>query len=98
MLKFGRGSFKLPTNKRFNYTPRHYNGKKIDNPFDFDSFIKKDRETVSYNDLRAHWGEARQNSRHRGNRQFNLRIMLLVLILLLVFMYIIDFDLSIFRK
>jgi hypothetical protein len=98
MLKFGRGSFKLPKNKRFNYTPRHYDGKKIDNPFDFDSIIRKDREAVSYNDMRAHWGEARQSSRHRGNRQFNLRIMIIVLVLLLVFMYIIDFDLSIFRR
>ena len=41
MLKFGRGSFKLPKNKRFNYTPRHYDGKKIDNPFDFDSVTER---------------------------------------------------------
>ena len=98
MFKFGRGSMKLPKNKKFNYTPRHYEGKVIDNPYDFDSIIKKDRDAVSYNDLRAHWSEARQNSRHRGNRNFNIRIMIIVLVLLLLFMYIIDFDLSIFRK
>lgn len=98
MLKFGRGSFKLPKNKTFNYTPRHYEGKKMDNLYDFDSAIRKDREAISYNDMRAHWSEARTNSRHRGNRNFNMRIMIIVLVLLLIFMYIIDFDLSIFKK
>ncbi|AWM14322.1 hypothetical protein NHF50_10855 [Flavobacterium sp. NRK F10] len=98
MLKFGRGSFKLPKNKKFNYTPRHYEGKKIDNPYDFDSVIRKDREAIGYNDLRGHWSEARANSRHRGNRSFNLRVLIIVLILLLIFLYIIDFDLSIFKK
>ncbi|WP_445455371.1 hypothetical protein [Flavobacterium sp. HNIBRBA15423] len=98
MIKFGRGQFKLPKNKKFNYTPRHYEGKKIDNLYDFDSLIRKDRDAVSYNDLRAHWSEARTNSRHKGNRQFNLRILIIVLVLLLLFMYIIDFDLSIFKK
>lgn len=98
MFKFGRGAFKLPQNKKFNYTPRHYQGKEVDNPFDFDSSIRKDRESVNYNDFRSHWTEARTNSRHRGNRQFNMRILIIILVLLLVFMYIIDFDLSIFRK
>ena len=87
MFKFGRGSLKLPKNKKFNYTPRHYEGKVIDNRYDFDSIIK-----------RAHWSDARQNSRNRGNRNFNIRILIIVLVLLLLFMYIIDFDLSIFRK
>ena len=98
MFKFGRGSFKLPQNKKFNYTPRHYKGKEIDNPFDFDSAIRRDRESVNYNDFRAHWSEARTNSRHRGNRHFNMRIMIIVLILLFIFMYVIDFDLSIFKR
>jgi hypothetical protein len=98
MLKFGRGSLKLPKNKKFNYTPRHYEGKKINNPYDFDSIIQKDRDAVSYNDLRAHWSEARTNSRHRGNKNFNIKILVIVLVLILIFMFIIDFDLSIFKK
>jgi len=98
MFKFGRGSFKLPQNRKFNYTPRHYKGKEVENPFDFDSAIRRDRESVNYNDFRAHWSEARVNSRHRRNRHFNMRIMIIVLILLFIFMYVIDFDLSIFKK
>lgn len=97
MLKFGRSTIKLPKNKKFNYTPRHYKGKKIANLYDFDSALQKDRDTVNYNDFRAHWNEARANSRNRKNRSFNLRILIIVLLLLLIFMYIIDFDLSIFK-
>jgi hypothetical protein len=97
MFKFGRGGLKLPQNKRFNYTPRHYQGKEVNNPFDFDSSIRRDRETVNYNDFRAHWSEARSNSRHSGNRNFNRRILIIILLLLIAFMFVIDFDLSIFK-
>ena len=46
MIKFGKG--RMPKNKQFNYTPRHYQGKTVDNPFDFDSPIRRDRDGVSY--------------------------------------------------
>ena len=98
MFKFGRGSFKLPQNKRFNYTPRHYQGKEVENPFDFDSAIRRDRESVSYNDFRAHWKDARDESRNRKNRSFNTRVIVIALILVLIFFFIIDFDFSIFRR
>ena len=39
--------FKLPKNKRFNYTPRYYEGKEEGNPFEMGSRIRKDRETVT---------------------------------------------------
>ena len=76
--------FKLQKNKQFNYTPRHYQGKTVDNPFDFDSAIRRDRETVSYNDFRAHWKDARDESRNRKNRSFNTRVIVIALILVLI--------------
>lgn len=90
--------FKLQKNKQFNYTPRHYEGKPSGNPFDFDSAIRRDRETINDSDFRAHWKDARDASRNRKNRSFNLRLIVIALILLLVFFYIIDFDFSIFNK
>jgi hypothetical protein len=90
--------FKLQKNKQFNYTPRYYEGKTVENPFDFDSNLRRDRELTSYNDLRAQWREARDASRNRKNKSFNTRFIVITLILLLVFLYIIDFDLSIFRR
>lgn len=90
--------FKLQKNKQFNYTPRYYEGKSVENPFDFDSTIRRDRELMSYNDFRGQWREARDASRNRKNKSFNTRVVVIALILLLVFLYIIDFDLSIFRR
>jgi hypothetical protein len=89
---------KLPTNKRFNYTPRYFKGKEVHNIYDFDSKFVRDRETSSYNDFRAHWSEARKESRHRGNREVNFRLIAIIAALVLIFFFIIDFDLSIFNR
>ena len=40
MFKIG-SPFKLRKNKRYNYTPRYFNGKDIGNPYDFDSKFAK---------------------------------------------------------
>lgn len=90
--------FKLPRNKSFNYTPRYYEGKEQGNLYDFESKFYKNRDTVNYNDFRAHWSDARNDSRHRGNREINFRLIAIILVLLLIFLFIIDFDLSIFSK
>lgn len=96
MLK--RSLFKLPRNKSFNYTPRYYEGKEQGNIYDFESKFYKNRETVNYNDYRSHWNDARNESRHRGNREINYRLIAIVLVLVLLFLFVIDFDLSIFRQ
>ncbi len=95
MLKMN--TFKLPKNKQFNYTPRYYKGKEDEHPFNFDSAFRKDRETFSYDNFRGHWKEARGLSRNRKNSAINLTVLIIGLLLLLFFMYIIDFDLSIFK-
>ncbi len=95
----GRGFFKLPTYKKFNYTPRYYQGKENNqNLYDFDSAIRRDRETHSYNDFRAQWSEARHDSRHRGNREINKRLLIIIGVLILIFLFIIDFDITLFKR
>ena len=42
--------FKLKKNRRFNYTPRYYDGKELGNPYDFDSKFSKYRDTYNQND------------------------------------------------
>lgn len=96
MLK--RSLFKLPRNKSFNYTPRYYEGKEQGNLYDFDSVFYKNRDSVNYNDYRAHWSDARNESRHRGNREINFRLIAIVLVLVILFLIVIDFDISIFRQ
>ncbi len=88
--------FKLSKNKRYNYTPRYYDGKQIENPYDFDSKFTKYRETYNNNDFGKKWQEARAISRNRSNRSFSPLLAIIIAVLCLIFMYIIDFDLTIF--
>lgn len=89
--------YKTRKNSRFNYTPRYYKGKDAGNIYDFDSKFSKYRETTNANDFGSHWAEARNNSRTRGNREINTRVLVIIAVLVLIFLWIIDFDLSIFR-
>jgi len=86
----------LPKNRRFNYTPRYYKGKKdideLSYPTKFDAYA----ETLNENDFSGHWKESRVNSRNRGNSEFNKTIYIIIIILVFISLYILDFDLSIF--
>ncbi|MGB1971526.1 MAG: hypothetical protein ACPHSE_03430 [Flavobacteriaceae bacterium] len=93
---FKSNLFKLNKNRRYNYTPRYYQGKEIENPYDFDSKFSKYRETYNANDFGKKWDVARQNSRNRNNRTFSPLLLLIIALLTLIFLVIIDFDLSIF--
>lgn len=92
------GFNKIRKNTRYNYTPRYYKGKDTGNIYAFDSKFHKFKDATNAIDFGSQWAEARKTSRNRGNRQINKRIMLIILILLFIFLWIIDFDLSIFRN
>ncbi|MGM0636586.1 MAG: hypothetical protein ACQESK_11020 [Bacteroidota bacterium] len=94
MFKFK--SLKLPQNQRYNYTPRYYNGKSEGNIYAFDSKFNKYKNTTNKIDFGAQWAEVRKNSRNRGNRSINKRVIYIALVLIFIFLWIIDFDLSIF--
>ncbi len=89
--------FKLPRNQRYNYTPRYYKGKEEGNIYDFDSKFHKYKNTTNQIDFGAQWAADRKRSRNRGNRSINRRVIMIVAILVLIFLWIIDFDLSIFK-
>lgn len=90
--------FKLKKNKRFNYTPRYLESKDVGNPYDFDSKIKRYRETNNAGDFGSNWRDARESSRNRKNRGISLRLLIIILALVLIAFYFLDFDLSIFRN
>ena len=90
--------FKLSKNRRYNYTPRYYNGKDEGNLYEFDSKFSKYRDTYNTNDFGQQWKEARLQMRSRKNRSISLRLLLIILALVFVCLYIIDFDLSIFTS
>ncbi|MCH1538661.1 MAG: hypothetical protein L7S43_01625 [Flavobacteriaceae bacterium] len=93
---FKANLFKLNRNKRYNYTPRYYQGKTIDNLYEFDSKFNKYRETYNENDLGKKWNDARLENRNRSNRAVTPLLLIIIAVLTLAFLFIIDFDLSIF--
>ena len=88
--------FKLKKNRRYNYTPRYYDGKEGVNPYDFDSKFSKYRDTFNQNDFGRQWQDARLKMRTRSNQEISSRLVIIILILVLAFLFVIDFDLSLF--
>ncbi|WP_299226341.1 hypothetical protein [uncultured Psychroserpens sp.] len=86
----------LPKNKRFNYTPMHYNGKKDVDTSQYETKFDAYADTYNENDFSGQWYENRLKNRNRNNYEFNKTILVLVGIFILIFLFIIDFDLSIF--
>ncbi|WP_298761277.1 hypothetical protein [uncultured Psychroserpens sp.] len=87
---------RLPRNKRFNYTPRYYNGKEDTDTSQYPTKIDAYADNYNKNDISGQWHENRIKNRTRNNSEFNRTILILIGVFVLVFLYIIDFDLSIF--
>lgn len=90
-----RGFF-LKKNKKYNYTPRHYNGKEVGNVYELGSRIRKYHDTPNTNHYTEQWKELRMQSRNRGNREINKTLIIVLIVLVLLVLYIFDFDLSFF--
>ncbi len=88
--------FKLQKNRRYNYTPRYYQGKEEGNLYEFDSKFSKYRDTYNRNDFGQQWKETRMQMRTRKNRSVSLRLLLIIFALLFLSLYILDFDLTLF--
>jgi len=89
---------KLKTNNRFNYTPRYYKGKDEASKDNFSTKMDMYSETYNKNDFGGNWKVARLANRKTHNVDFNKTILIIIAVLLLIFLFIIDFDLSIFKK
>jgi hypothetical protein len=90
--------FKLQKNKRFYYKPRFYKGAEDGNVYSMQSKFDISNRKDSYNDYKAQWSKARADSRNRDNAGVNYRLLIIVAILVFVVLFVLDFDLSIFRK
>jgi len=90
------GLFKLRKNKRFNYTPRHFDDKGSGNPFEIKGKFDDYRKTVGSNGLKTRFANAMDDLKNSPDRAANRRILIIVGALILLFLFIIDFDLSIF--
>ncbi len=87
------GIFKTRSNKKFNYTPRFYEGD--GNPYEIKHKFDDFRTTVGKTNLKGKFENAIEDYR-TADASVNRRIYIIVGILVLVFLLIIGFDLSIF--
>lgn len=86
-------------NKKFSYQPRYFDDKGQGNPYEFKHKFDEFRVTVgSDRGLKAKISNALKDLKHNQNREANRRILIIVCILVLIFLFIMGFDLSIFKK
>lgn len=91
------GIFKSRKNKKFSYTPRHFNDKGEGNPFEIKHKFDDYRKTVGDNKgLKTKLNNAFDDFKNNPDQTVNKRIFYIICILILIFLFIIDFDLSIF--
>lgn len=84
-------------NKKFSYQPRFYEGE--GNPFEIKHKFDEFRVTVgSDRGLKTKFFKALNDLKSNQNKEANRRVIIIIGVLLLIFLFIIDFDLSIFRK
>ena len=76
---FKSNLFKLRKNRRYNYTPRYFDGKEVDNIYDFDSKFSKYRETFNRNDFGHQWKSKRMEMRVHSNRHFSIRLIIIII-------------------
>ncbi|MGJ8592643.1 MAG: riboflavin synthase subunit beta [Aquaticitalea sp.] len=87
------GIFSTRSNKKFNYTPRFYEGD--GNPYEIKHKFDEFRTTVGKTNLKGKFENAVQDYK-TADKSVNRRIYIIAGILVLIFLLIIGFDLSIF--
>jgi len=91
------GFLKKHTYKKFDYKPRYYSGE--GNPYKIGHKFDDFRTTVGSNKgLKEKFKSAFEESENSENIGFNKTILVIIAILVFIFLYIIDFDLSIFKN
>lgn len=91
------GIIKLRKNKKFNYTPRHFDDKGEGSPYQIKHKFDDYRKTVGSNTgLKTKINNALDELKNHPDKNANKRIIIIVCILVFIFLFIIDFDLSIF--
>ena len=93
------GILKTRKNKKFGYTPRYYENDGDGSPFEITYKFDKDRTTVGPNKgITGKFRSAFSDLKKTSNFAVTRRILVIAAILVIAFLFIIDFDLSIFRR
>lgn len=93
------GIFKKRSNKNFNYRPRFYKNEGEGNPFALKHKFEEFRNTVNPpTGIKGKINAAFNDLKNPQEKVVNRRLLIIIAILVLIFLFIIDFDLSIFKK
>ena len=91
------GFLKRRKNNKFDYKPRYYEGE--GNPYQIGHKFDEFRTTVGDNKgLKSRFKKAIAEFKNSEGRSINKTILVIVAVLVFAFLYIIDFDLSIFKN
>ena len=91
------GFLKKRTNKKFDYQPRYFKGD--GNPYKIGHKFDEFRSTVGTNKgIKDKFKSAIEELNSKEKKGSNKILLIIIAILLFIFLYIIDFDLSIFKK
>ena len=84
------------TNKKFDYQPRYYKGE--GNPFKIEHKLDQFRKTAGKNrGIKAKFNDAISDLKN-SDKKVNKTLLIIISILVFIFLYIIDFDVSIFKR
>lgn len=84
------------THKKFDYQPRYYKGE--GSPFKIEHKLDKFRKTAGDNKgIKGKFGDAIDDLKN-SDKRVNKTLFIIIAILVFIFLYIIDFDLSIFKR
>ena len=84
------------TNNKFDYQPRYYKGE--GNPFKIEHKLDQFRKTAGKNrGIKAKFNNAISDLKN-SDKKVNKSLLIIISILVFIFLYIIDFDVSIFKR
>lgn len=84
------------TNKKFEYQPRYYKGE--GSPFKIEHKLDQFRTTAGKNKgIKGKFGDAIEDLKN-SDKSVNKTLLIIIAVLVFIFLYIIDFDLSIFKR
>ncbi|NRD20519.1 riboflavin synthase subunit beta [Winogradskyella eckloniae] len=90
------GLLKLKKNRKYNYKPRYYKGE--GSPFELKHKFDDQRTTVNpAKGIKGKLNAAIDDYKHNQDTSVNKRVLIIIAVLVLLFLFIIGFDLSIFR-
>ncbi|MFB0904347.1 MAG: riboflavin synthase subunit beta [Nonlabens sp.] len=84
-------------NKKYDYAPRYYKSSTGDKPFEIKHKFDDQRSTIQHVGLKGKFGNAIQDLKQGADAMVKRRLLIIIAILVFLFLWVIDFDLTIFR-